>query len=350
MAQQVGIVHHGCARTGQRCVALCMLRLERRILDCFRARRARLEASPIHYVNGERESSLLPPTGSTIMVEPKRRLRSHQSKVLDAIPSVLIMVGMQHACYLLCRMAFEQGWTSLVGLSPMSNETCQKEQDNKRCGRSDLFGFQCVSELLFLICGLYGFYVFHLDRSLPQKTIHDRLFGYHPLAEEITKINLAYQIWDILISLTIPENYEWIMMSHHVVAAFLCYSALSNNMLGYYATFFLGISEVSSIFLVLLDCAKYFEPTTVGFPMVKLVSLAAGIMFFITFAAYRVVLWWPTSIQLFRDVFQTTSGTPSQMMALRTWLVFNIPMGCLQLYWLGIILSKAQSFITKTHT
>jgi TLC domain len=286
------------------------------------------------------------------MVELKKRLHQlqHQSRNNDVsamIPSILVMVGIQHAGYLLMKLAFTQRWTAMIGLDPMSEETCQLQRDgNERCGRADLFAFQCVSGFVFIVCGLYGIYVFHFDRSLPQSSTNDRLFGYHPLAAEITKLNLAYQIWDILISLTIPENCGWIMMIHHCVAAYLSYSGLSNNMMGYYATFFLGISEVSSIFLVLLDCAKYYEPTAIGFPFVQLVALASGGAFVVTFTLYRVILWWPTSMRLFHDVYsETAAGTPSQMRALRTWLVFNIPMGCLQLYWLGIILDKAKAVI-----
>lgn len=280
-------------------------------------------------------------------MEHKRKLQPDEVKrhVSEMIPSILVMIGIQHACYLAFRMAFTRGWTDLVGLTLMTNETCQTQQDNEKCGRDDLFAFQCVSGVVFLICGGYGVYVWHVDRSLPKKTVADRLFGYHALAEEITKLNFAYQIWDILISLTIPENCEWIMMTHHTVAAYLAWSGLSNGMMGYYATFFLGISEVSSIFLVLLDCSKYYEPSAIGFPMVQLLALLSGAVFVVTFAYYRVALWWPTSIQLFRDVSTATSGTPAQIRALRTWLVFNIPMGFLQLYWLGIILGEVKAVL-----
>jgi hypothetical protein len=290
------------------------------------------------------------------MVEPRRRLpqprHRHQSKdkMSAMIPYFLFMIGFQHAAYLLFRTAFESGWTAHVGLAPMADAVCQVERDNRnngKCGRADLFAFQCVSGLVFVGCGLLGIVVFHGDRTLPQATTRDRLFGYHPWAAEITKLNLAYQIWDIIISLTIPENCGWIMMTHHVVAAYLCYSGLAYQMTGYYATFFLGISEVSSIFLVLLDCAKYFDPNATAFPFVKLVALASGGAFAVTFTLYRVILWWPTSIQLFRDVYSdtATAGTPEQMRELKTWLFFNIPMGCLQLYWLAIILGEVKAVI-----
>jgi hypothetical protein len=142
------------------------------------------------------------------------------------------------------------------------------------------------------------------------------------------------------------------MMTHHIVAATVCWSVLSSQMLGYYALFFLGMSEVSSMFLVLLDMSKYFAPspnTLASF----IVETIAGPMFVLTFIYYRVVLWWKVSLAFYKDVESvTSSGRAEQLRPGRTWVLYMllllmVPMGLLQLYWLKLIGQEVKAVLTK---
>ena len=258
----------------------------------------------------------------------------------ESLPYVGCCVLIFHSFYLLLQETYDGGWTSYIGLPTPSAQVCQEEVENEKCGRPDLFAFQIVSGFIFWICGGLGLYSWLY--SVPSGTPESRFYGYDTPAKWLTIINFSYQLWDFVVSFGIPEHCTIIMMLHHVVAATVSWSALYNDMVGYYATFFLGLSEVSSIFLVALDFSKYFQPQP-GSWFQFYVGSIAGPCFAVTFVLFRVVLWWPVSFQLFQDVKKVNKDLrPGRSWILYMWCCFNIPMGLLQLYWLTIIVVKAQ--------
>jgi TLC domain len=250
--------------------------------------------------------------------------------------------------------------------------------NNDKCGRPDLFAFQIVSGALFLIVGILGLYAWYVtpitstsnvftspssngsssknySMDRPFDTAESRLFGYQKEAHWLTVLNFSYQLWDFLVSLYIPEHCTLIMLTHHAVAAIVCFTGIYNYMMGYYAIFFLGLSEVSSIFLVSLDLSKYFQPTSSQLSTPSMLTLYtsqyAGPLFVACFVYYRVLLWWPISKQLFDDIRTVIkSGRDEQIRPGRTyilyvWLCLNIPMGVLQLYFLSLIFHEAKAVV-----
>jgi hypothetical protein len=108
------------------------------------------------------------------------------------------------------------------------------------------------------------------------------------------------------------------------------------------------LSEVSSVFLVFVDLARYFPPLP-GSLYDHFIRFFAAPGFVGCFVIYRVFYWWPVSMQLFRDVFHVTVTTqraqqlrPGQVWVLYLYLVLNVPLGLLQLYWLTIIFDEAK--------
>ena len=99
------------------------------------------------------------------------------------------------------------------------------------------------------------------------------------------------------------------------------------------------------------NTATYFPPTPDSW-FGTFIESVAGPGFVVTFIWYRVVQWWPMSIQLFRDVYHVvTTGVlqkvrPGQAWVLYIFLASNLPLGLLQLYWLTIILGEVQKTLT----
>lgn len=121
-------------------------------------------------------------------------------------------------------------------------------------------------------------------------------------------------------------------------------SGLVFSYLHYYAVFFLGLSEVSSIFLVFVDLSRYFPPERNSWYDTVIQKLLAP-LFVVSFVVYRVILWWPISLQLFRDCGRVWKKTqdlqpPGKRWVLVLFLGCNLPLGILQLYWLSIILEE----------
>jgi len=168
-----------------------------------------------------------------------------------------------------------------------------------------------------------------------------------------TAMNFTFQFWDFWISLSIPEHRTPLMLAHHLAASIVSWCSFRYQVLNYYGLFFLGLSEVSSIFLVVVDLARYFPPIPGTF-FDQLNSLVAGPGFALSFILYRFVYWWPVSYQLFKDVHTVSVKTdtarklrPGQSWVLYLYLVLNLPLGFLQVYWLTIILGEVQRVLAS---
>jgi len=314
--------------------------------------------------NGTASNKTMPSNGSSSSQRSSKPPTFRSPHLWSLLPYVLAVVGLMQAWYWLVYWLYDSGHTTVFGLPPPLDEAaCASAAaagtNAEKCGRSDMFAFQIVSGTTFVGIGGWAFYDWHVQQRNSVRrsttTALGRLYAHHPTAQWITVINLAYQLWDFAVSLTIPEYCTAIMMTHHVVAATVAWSALYNDMLGYYALFFLGLSEVSSIFLVSMDVASsYFELQPGSLPQLFFQHVT-GPLFAGTFIYYRVILWWPTSWQLAQDVAEVVSTSrtgdtnsksnqvrPGRNWILYLWLVLNVPMGLLQLYWMSLILDEVR--------
>jgi hypothetical protein len=105
----------------------------------------------------------------------------------------------------------------------------------------------------------------------------------------------------------------------------------------YYAQFFGGCTEVSTIFLVFCDFDVYFPAPNRG-SIWGLFILFCQVAFVITFVAYRVIGWWIVSYQLWKDaLFAMRKGTAktyrSAAWFLYIFLAMDVVLGLLQVYW-----------------
>jgi hypothetical protein len=224
---------------------------------------------------------------------------------------------------------------------------------NPSCARPELFAFQVVSGFALTTCGVLGFYTWHVSKrshtALPNNAA-GRIFGHLPEAELLAALNFMFQVWDFVISISIPEHSSFLMLSHHLMASTVGWCSLRYHYLHYYGVFFLGLTEVSSFFLVFIDLGTYF-PAVEGSQFKLWVDLVCGPFFAVTFFYYRIFLWWPESLRLLRDVKQVVgSGQADRLRTGSNWVLYlflclNLPLGVLQLYWSTIIAAEARAFI-----
>jgi hypothetical protein len=117
--------------------------------------------------------------------------------------------------------------------------------------------------------------------------------------------------------------------------------------LHYYGIYFLGIVEVSSIFLLFVDLAKYFPPHPDSL-LEKSLKAVIGPAFVITFFVYRVIVWWKVSFQLWSDALHVLRTGKShkyrngKSYVLYVYLISNVLLGILQLYWLSLIIVEVK--------
>ena len=119
--------------------------------------------------------------------------------------------------------------------------------------------------------------------------------------------------------------------------------------------FYLGLSEVSSIFLVIINLAKHFPPTPSS-PFHLFVEFVCGPLFVITFFYYRVLLWWKVNALLWSDAFTVVQNgmaeklRPGKSFVLYLFLACNVPLSILQVYWFGLIVGESAKVVTGVVT
>ena len=106
----------------------------------------------------------------------------------------------------------------------------------------------------------------------------------------------------------------------------------------FFKVYFLGLTEISSLFLLFIDFAKYFPPIQSSI-FSQIVSISE-ICFIITFFYYRVYKWNVISYQLWNDVYNVTVKSnvaqrlrPNKVYVLYVYLICNLLLGALQLTW-----------------
>eukprot|EP00527_Entomoneis_sp_CCMP2396_P004468 CAMPEP_0198144904 /NCGR_PEP_ID=MMETSP1443-20131203/19459_1 /TAXON_ID=186043 /ORGANISM="Entomoneis sp., Strain CCMP2396" /LENGTH=284 /DNA_ID=CAMNT_0043808393 /DNA_START=182 /DNA_END=1036 /DNA_ORIENTATION=+ len=265
-------------------------------------------------------------------------------------PQFLGIFSILTAVYGSIYYAFQDSET-ILGFPRPGDEFCA-DAKSAICSRSDLFAFQIASGLSFLVMGGFGFYYWHvkgIQNTIPA-TPAGRCFSYIPEAEFVAVVCFTFQVWDFFISLGIPEHRTPIMLMHHILASAVSFAGMHCQYLLWYSFFFFGLSEVSSIFLVFMDLAKFFPPES-GSSFGSFVEGYCGPIFAATFLFYRGFMWWRITYLKFKDCFEIMrSGQAEKLRPGKTWVLyvlmaFNIPMGMLQIYWSSLILTEIKKLI-----
>ena len=237
-----------------------------------------------------------------------------------------------------------------------ADEFCEKSASDKAhqpCSRPDLAAFQISSGFAIFYVGWLGFKTWYISKTVHRNlpgTPEGRLFGWLHESERIAAANFTFQVWDFIISLLIPEHCTAIFLTHHLMAAVVSWFSLHYQVLHYYGIYFLGLTETSSIFLVLIDLARYF-PSESGTVFAHIVAICQP-AFLISFFWYRVAMWWFISWRLWSDVLTVTGNgraealRPGKTFVLKyVYLPFNILLGLLQLHWFRFIMDETKKVV-----
>jgi hypothetical protein len=195
------------------------------------------------------------------------------------------------------------------------------------------------------MCAYYGVrgWLYEVDDFTTEE---QRLYGVSPAAVKVLQTNLAFQTWDLAISCLHKELNAPEMLAHHSLAALLCYWGLTMPYMHYYAIYFMGVAEVSSVPLVLVDICKYYPAFAKRFPLVDLLSKFA---FAFLFILVRDVFWVYTAVTVWKDgIGILKKGNfpekyPGYITA--SVLVANLFFTALQIVWTGKLLEGAMELL-----
>lgn len=109
--------------------------------------------------------------------------------------------------------------------------------------------------LCFVSMAAYGNYLWVTDEALASESF-DRIWGYHDGGFVILVSMLAVQLYDIPVSLAVPELRVASFLLHHMAVLYLTLMGLKYQCFYYYAVYFLGVIETSSPFLTAVDAFR----------------------------------------------------------------------------------------------
>lgn len=215
------------------------------------------------------------------------------------------------------------------------------EVSKKGSRGSDIVAFALVACILVTyvtIAGILGWW--NLFDVLDTTNIYEnKFYGRSTYVENhLVYPMVCYQIWNLTTSLILTEFRTPDAIGHHVVTATLAYFGFAPYA-QYYALFYFGVAEASSIPLNLLDVFKYLPHLTDQYPAVQgAVKASFGISFFII----RMFYWPVLSYELFfgcLELFQ--SGKAHSTFVVGFFLGANLFLTFLQFYWGFLIARKA---------
>lgn len=186
-------------------------------------------------------------------------------------------------------------------------------------------------------------------KPVPKGTYDQRIYTYHPEAQQILTIFTTYQVKNTYDTIYWGDGIEFVI--HHVLALAASWGGMYPGCAHVHAIFFFGISEFSTTILCLLaNFDDEFGVVGLGdaFPLLK---VAVGIVFVVGFIVCRTILWPLFSYHFVRDTTNAAQiGGPLAEKRMIWFKIFNVALSglsVLQVLWLGQIFIIAQEEIAK---
>jgi len=198
--------------------------------------------------------------------------------------------------------------------------------------------FPCV---FIAFCSLNAlgiqFWFISPDASLAA-TRATRTSTYSAEGELLTALMVGFQLYEISCCVFEKklrgDNFE--MIAHHFAALLLSVLGLEYVYLHYYAPFFFGLVELSSIPLSVMDLFKDFKPLQKVYP--TLFELSRSI-FAVIFLVVRVGYWPVVSYLFWCDSLDELAAGSQPKPLVYTFCVCNVVLTSLQLFW-GWLVAK----------
>eukprot|EP00667_Euglena_gracilis_P014930 EG_transcript_15499 len=195
-----------------------------------------------------------------------------------------------------------------------------------------LLSYEVISTAVcvyFAVTGCKLWFSDEIGRALP-----DHINGYWEPAERLILVGTAYQLWDLAAALRFPSMRKPETIFHHGMAAAIAAFALVPYY-HYYAVFYIGVPEVSAVFLFPVSVFKMFPAFRGAFPVANFVFRC---LFAIAHFVFRVGMWPLVTFHMAKDSVHAlrTGQATHPVLCVLCMLVF-IPMTALQFYWGGLI-------------
>jgi len=200
-----------------------------------------------------------------------------------------------------------------------------------------LAGHQAVSLVIFTIMAVLGTNGWvNLDASYGD-CFEKRTTGFCAASEVLIKLMAAFQTYEVLIALYVPKlrGPGCQMLIHHVATLTLSVVGLGFQYTHFYALFFLGMVEISSVPLSVMDMFKFFPALAARHPVL---AENTKVLFAVSFLPTRVLYFPYMSAGFWADAFIDLSAGIVPVWVVMTFLVSNLILTGLQFYWGSLVI------------
>lgn len=189
-------------------------------------------------------------------------------------------------------------------------------------------------------------------------TAVDRILGPHPEPDLSLIVMVIMLFWDIPTGLLTPSLREPAMVAHHVamfLTATLALGVFSGGhpLLGYYAAYYFGVIEISSVPLILVDLFhpkrkawfKYLKNNAP--PALHTFNEINRVCFAVLFLLVRAISFpYVSFVSVIPDIVQVASLPLEERrgvsaVPLYAMAILNLFFSCLQFYWGTLVLRQA---------
>eukprot|EP00929_Paragymnodinium_shiwhaense_P006585 TRINITY_DN11027_c0_g1_i1.p1 TRINITY_DN11027_c0_g1~~TRINITY_DN11027_c0_g1_i1.p1 ORF type:complete len:305 (-),score=25.72 TRINITY_DN11027_c0_g1_i1:313-1146(-) len=195
---------------------------------------------------------------------------------------------------------------------------------------------QAVVIVPFVFLAASGSWLWFFSRDFADAFASDKLLGFYASAQSLMIVMFAFQIWDFTVTLAVKELREIQHLAHHSITCILaCCGLLSgeNGCLLYYAAFFFGVTEVSSIPLAMVDMFRKNQQLASAYP--KTNELCRSV-FAVLFLAIRCVYWPVVIVNLFIQLWQQRDRVGLPLVVFL--YISGTGLTCLQYFWGSLVL------------
>ena len=180
-------------------------------------------------------------------------------------------------------------------------------------------------------CILYATYLGWMGAFYDYGTVYeDRLYGWSETSIRLVRFMLGYQAWNFIVCLLIDDYCTFKNLSHHFTTMVLAAFTLTPYA-NAYSLYFVGIAEISSIPLTIIDIIKCMN---LNYPRLM---LASQVTFAALFMVFRVAAWTFVSLLYWYDTISRYPEVPNFGVL---FCVGDIGLTGLQYYWANLIVKK----------
>ncbi len=162
--------------------------------------------------------------------------------------------------------------------------------------------------------------------------VSDRYYGQSDyVVRNLLWPMFIYQIWNTIYSVfLIKDLCRAEMYGHHIVTAFVQYLGL-NGFMNYHAYFFIGLVEISNVFLTIVDIPRFVPEFSGNWPILHKTSQLG---FITSFILLRMILWPCIAVPVIRDlIFMLRDSTAHSESVVSLFILATLALTYLQFKW-----------------